>query len=207
MNIFITSIIVVSLIGLCFFKKSFWENRYLLLMIIGVVALVATTTTNYIVRGKYDIIAELIKEKQLKQYHVPDSLLTDGIPFQTNEEFSWSDFNHADSTTVDSIETETLKHSIVFYDMHKDEPYWKIGFIVNNNETYEYWEDVYIMQSPNDSLVYFSKLKLVYDFSNASNWISKHSIPRRKTIKCLYIPKAEYEMIPDSLIRELPIKI
>ena len=205
MYIFIASIIVVSIIGLCFFKKSFWENRYLLLMIICGVALVATTTTNYIVRGKYEIIPKTINEREITQFRVPDSLLTDGIAFQTDEEFSFtSDFNEdTDSTTI-----ENPKSTIFFYDMHLKKDYWKVGFVKSNgNETYKYWINVYILESPVDDRGYLKKIILVHDFSTAPKWVSKYGVPRRETIECLYIPKAEYAMIPDSLIRELPIKM
>jgi magnesium-transporting ATPase (P-type) len=68
MYIFLISVLLVSFIGLCFFKKKFWENRYLLLMIIGGVAIIATVTTNYITRNKYPLVLETVRSVPINSF-------------------------------------------------------------------------------------------------------------------------------------------
>ena len=215
MYIFITSVLLVSFIGLCFFKKKFWENRYLLLMIIGGVAVVATVTTNYIARSNYALKTEVVRSKPLSSFYVTDSLLNDGIPYKRGDDFSFTSLSYVDiasafdtvRVTEDSIST-VQRHlaSVFFYDMQEKEPYKKIGYVkADGARKYKYWEDIYLLPTK-DSIPNKSIVKLVYDVPD-SKWISKTSMPRKKTFTCFYIPEAEYNAIPDSLIRELPVKL
>jgi len=223
MYIFILSTLLVSFIGLCFFKKKFWENRYLLLMIIGGVAIVATVTTNYIGRNNYALKTEVVRSTPLSSFYVTDSLLNDGIPYKADD-FSFTSLSYTDiaiafdtlmvSTEIakDSfhVELDTILRynaSVFFYDMDEKEQYKKIGYVKENGaRKYRYWEDIYLLPTK-DSVPAKAVLKLAYDIPSDSKWVTKYSVPRRKTFTCFYIPEAEYNAIPDSLIRELPVKL
>lgn len=193
MKIFILSILVVSFISLCFFKKRFWENRYLVLLIIGGVALIATLTTNYATRNKLNRNVETIWTVPIEMITLNDSLVDDSR-FTTNKELGFSDHYTLDSTGY------VTSHYFFYYD---DESTLRVGYVAKNKQQYKYWKDVYIAPSENDTTAYITKLRQNYD-PNPKYWTAGFSLPSVKTIKCIYLPPQEYAMIPDSLIREMP---
>ena len=71
---FILSFIVTVIISFCFFKSKFWENRYLVLLIGTGVALVATLILNYSVRGHLQTKTEILWNKPLTVFYLPDSI-------------------------------------------------------------------------------------------------------------------------------------
>ena len=102
MLIFIISFVLTAIISACFFKNRFWENRYLVLLIGAGVALVATLTTNFIVRGHLETKSETIWIKQLGTIYLPDSIMVDtaGCQRTTLSNYDWYDDDdfYADST-------------------------------------------------------------------------------------------------------------
>lgn len=199
MKIFILSILVVSFISMCFFKKKFWENRYLILLIIGGVALIATLTTNYATRGSLNKKVNSVWEKPMETFNINDSLVVNDFNLTANKESELTFRQHLvgeDDTTVIRRKTHYL-----FY--YGDEKNLKIGYILNNDLKCNYIKDFYIAPSDNDSTAYVAKLKQNYD-PNPKYWTAGFSLPRVQTVICFYIPPTEYAAIPDSLIRKLP---
>lgn len=194
LGIFIVSVIIVSIISLCFLKKRFWENRYLVLFISGCVALVATLSTNYATRGRLDTNVETIFNIPIQVMNFNDSLI-DSSAFTIDEELSFKDHLHAGDTTVVS----KYSHYMFYYG---DEGL-RVGFAYDDDLQSKYLKNLYIAKSDTDTTGYFTKKRLRYADRN-SKWIADFSLPHIKTIKCLYLPPTEYAMIPDSLIRELP---
>ena len=196
MYIFIIAVLLVSFISLCFFKKKFWENRYLVLLISGGVALVATLTTNYATRGNLGTTVETIWEKPIQTFSINDSLTTDSSLVSIDEELSFTDHRllKNDSTM---LWTTVLIHG------DERESYRRVGYYIDDDQKYKYLKDIYLAPSSSDSIAYFAKKRLYYD-SKPSKWLADFSLPYIKTIKCFYIPPSQYAAIPDSLIRELP---
>ena len=195
MLIFLLSLAIVSFICLCFFKKKFWENRYLVLLISGVVALVATLTTNFAIRGKLETKVEIIWEKRIQIFLINDSLVVDSSLVSINEDLTFNDhLVQQHDSTVSKLYTTILIHSKTLR---------RVGYYENNKQKYKYLKDVYIVPSTSDTIAYFMKKRLYYD-QKPNKWVDKKSLPYIKTIKCFYIPPLEYAMIPDSLIREIP---
>src|SRR6056297_3550351 len=114
MYIFLISVLLVSFIGLCFFKKKFWENRYLLLLIIAGVSVIATTITNFSTRGNYPIKAEVIREKPLSAMYINDSLLNDGLAIRGDKDFDFDDIPISYQSFI--VKTDTLDDSTIKYD-------------------------------------------------------------------------------------------
>ena len=75
MYIYILSILVVTFISACFFKKRLWENRYLVLLLIGGVALVATLTTNLATRNKLGTEVKTLSKYDIQAMPVDASLV------------------------------------------------------------------------------------------------------------------------------------
>lgn len=73
MLIFTLTVLLTTVISLCFFKKNFWSNRYLILLIIVGVSFIATLTTNYIVRNKLSTRSEIIWKKNIHLFYINDS--------------------------------------------------------------------------------------------------------------------------------------
>ena len=193
LGIFIASVIIVSIISLCFLKKRFWENRYLILLISGCVALCVTLTTNYATRNKLDKRIETIWSYPTQVMNLQDSLV-DSSAFTINNELSFNDHLHAGDTTKIS---KYSRHIFYYGDGGL-----RIGFAFEDGLKSKNWDNMFIAKSDNDT-AYFTKKRLFYG-KRESKWIADFSLPHIKTIKCLYLPPTEYAMIPDSLIRELP---
>ena len=187
MYIFIISVLLVSLISLCFFKKNFWENRYLVLLISGGVALVATLTTNYATRGNLGTRIKTVWEQPIQIMNLNDSLI-DSCAFTIDKELGFRAHLHAG----DSLKSEHYSRHLFYYKNNG----LRVGFNLNNNLKSKNWKYVYIAKSDNDTTTYFTKKKLFYN-KRQSKWITNFSLPYIKTIEYLYLPPIEYAMIPD----------
>jgi hypothetical protein len=196
MYIFILSVLVVSFVSLCFFKKKFWENRYLVLFISGCVAIVATLTTNYATRGKIGTRVETLWEYPIQTMALNDSLI-DNSAFTIDEELSFDDHLMMGDTTI----VTKYSHYLFYYNEGL-----KIGYAVNNNMKSRDLNCIYIASSNSDSLAYLTKQRVYYK-SRESKWVTDFSLPYIKTIRCLYLPPIEYVAIPDSLIRKPPFEL
>ena len=214
MLIFILSFIATAIISLCFFKSKFWENRYLVLLIGTGVALVATLSTNYIVRGHLETKVETIWSKPLYTFYMPDSV------------YYKFGFQHMDSLSPLQIKLKFIKN-YNWYAQHNNTEFWRdtakkqtpVSFVLYsyNKKTLRYfgvfkskykqdyydYDEIYVAASSNDTLIYITKRKLIYSVP-PSNWITGISFPIIKTATIIYIPPKEYALLPDSLIRKLP---
>lgn len=220
MYIYILSFLVVSFISLCFFKKKFWENRYLVLFISGCVAILATLTTNYFTRNGLPTEIEVVAIKDLPTFYVGDTLLVDSVPYVADKdwdfEYDLDDTYHLcdtllKRTTIAGIDTVIVLPkkavTIMFYDMElKPKKTSKIGYLrTNGKENYKYFNIAYILPSPNDTTAFISRIAERY--ISESKWLPQFSLPRKRTITCFFIPPSEYETIPDSLLRTPPFVI
>jgi hypothetical protein len=200
MLIFIISVIAVSIISLCFFKNKFWENRYLVLLISGGVALVATLATNFSIRGHLTTKTEIIRQYPIKTFFIKDSLLTDTIPLVKNVKFDFNREKESDYLKKDTLNDQRMI-SVILYDKLK---YRKFGYIAKNNESDFFYLTnspiAYIASSESDTLAYIAQKKLVYDIK-PSKWITGFTFPRRKTYRCFYVPPKEYAAIVEYVKR------
>lgn len=200
MFIFIISIVLVSFISLCFFKKNFWENRYLVLLICVGVATIATLTTNYIVRDKLKTTTAMAYTTPMFKFNLPDTLKSD-----------W-DFKKSAIPEIilkcSSI-SQNRAMSIYFYGNKKN---LKVGFVKEHvgffgrktkQIDYEYFKNIYIAPNNSDTTAFIGKVRLLYDV-NENNWITGFTFPVIAKMRCLYIPPTEYALLPDSLKRKLP---
>lgn len=196
MYTFILSLIAVSFISLCFFKKKFWENRYLVLLITASVAIVVTLSSNFIGRNKLGTTTKNIHQKELMNIAYDAKLLDTTAYFITNDKnrkLSGHEYN-----------TNSKKKRASHYLLYNNEGSLKIGYAVNGTWDYQYVSKVYIAPSNSEKIAYYSKEKVVYK-KRSSKWITNISLPRVETIKCFYLPPSQYNAIPDSLIRKMPI--
>jgi hypothetical protein len=193
MYIFILSVLLVSFISLCFFKKRFWENRYLVLLISGGVALVATLTVNYATRNGHDKDVKTLWTKEIQVMCFQDSLVDDTF-FTVDDELSFTDHLSSKDTTKTTI----YSHHLFYY----DDGSLRIGFSYGNNINSKDLDNVYIAKSNSDTTAFYGKQRLFY-----GKRIADFSLPHIKTVRCLYLPPSEYAAIPDSLIKELPFKL
>ena len=222
MGIFLLSIVAGAIIGKCFFKKNFWENRYIVLLFIIGIAFISILTTNYVVRSNTPIITEVIKEKELDVFYLDDSLFVDDTPLVFDDDWSFTSNKdnpypllmteysvYIDTATSDTIKTQRKSTNLMFYYMENNDDIWKLGYIHNNSRGYSYWDYAYIISNNNDTIPASIKtIRQVYDKTAMnSRWVTPFSIPRIKQIKVFAIPPTQYAAIPDSLIRELPFKL
>ena len=191
MYIYILSILVVSFIALCFFKKRFWENRYLVLLLIGGVALVATLTTNFITRNNLGTELKTLSKLDIQSMPV-NAALVDSSYFSKKPEMSLTEHLEDGSDNV--------SHYLLYY---YGEDNLRIGYAFDGEPNYKYLKDVYVAPSNSETVAYLAKQRQYYN-KRSSKWVSNMSLPFIKTINCLYLPPSEFAAIPDSLIRELP---
>lgn len=203
MNIYLLSFLVTAFISLCFFKKKFWENRYLVLFIGGCVAIITITTTNYFSRGNLPTKVEMVRQYPMKRFNVPETYAVNGVPFVYDS--SKTDWDFSDGFEFDST-VETITASIIFYDMEEFDSSKKIGYVKENGTlSSKYLKGVYIVPSPNDTTAFWAVIK--QNYVRDSKWVATFSLPRKNTIRCFFIPPSEYAVLPDSLIKELPFEI
>jgi hypothetical protein len=200
MLIFVLSFIATAIISLCFFKSKFWENRYLVLLIGTGVALVATLTTNYIVRGKLSTKTEIAWQIPIKSFLVHDAMFSDSTSVFKDQKYEFTQWKGEIFMKVDTAHAQR-KLSIVFFGKATDR---YIGYIKENNSTHSYaLSEIYFAPSNTDSTAYIIKKKLKYDVK-PNNWITGFSFPRKGSYTCICIPPKELALIPDSLIKKLP---
>jgi hypothetical protein len=214
MLIFIISILTVSFISLCFFKNKFWENRYLILLIGGGVAFIATLTANFFVRGHFERKVETIWNKPLYTFYMPDSVLVNMFdpmdslcPEQIKMKFiihyNWYVKHEGYEFWKDSTKKQTPVNFVLFtVDKKGKDRYVGVFKSKSAQLCYDY-DLLYIASSSNDTSTYVAKKKLMYTIP-PTNWLTGFSFPKIKSITILYIPPNQYAMIPDSLIRKLP---
>lgn len=195
MKIFILSILIVSFISLCFFKKKFWENRYLVLLIIGGVALVATLTTNYATRNKLGTRVETIRSENIRVFTVNNA-------FVDSNNIGLSDDKNLSGYLKGEDSTAVEKHARHLFYYNDGNLY--IGFSTEKKLKSVEWEKIYIAPSQSDTVAYYAKLRQYYN-KRSDNWVANISLPPIKTVTCLYLPPSEYASIPDSLINKLSL--
>jgi hypothetical protein len=167
---------------------------------IGGVALVATLTTNYIVRRHLKTEAVIVWKIPIKLFYASDSLFTDSSSLIKNTKFDF-DKQYANNF----LKKDTTHHkrtiAIVLYDKLKSR---KIGYIKSNHKTtYVYFNEYYIAPSISDSIAYIIKKNLKYVVKGI-NWIRESGFPAKSSYTCIYIPPKQYALLPDSIIRKLP---
>lgn len=195
MYIFILSLLAVSFISLCFFKKKFWENRYLVLLITASVAIVVTLSSNYISRNKLGTNTENILKDDLMLIAYNSSLIDSAFTITNDKSLDLSEHEYSKNN-----KGKRNSHYLLYYNGGS----LKIGYAINGTWYSKYLSDVYIAPSTGKKLAYYSKEKRRYN-KRSSKWIADISLPRIKTIRCFYLPPSEYAAIPDSLIRKIPI--
>ena len=195
LGIFLISVIVVSIICLCFFKKKFWENRYQVLFISGCVAIVATLTFNYATRNSLDKEVKTLWIRDIQVMSLNDSLI-DSTAFTIDKELSLKDHLFSEDTT----KTPIFSCHMFYYNSDGE---LRVGFAQDGELDSRSWDNLYFVSSENDTVAYYAKVRLDYD-PEPNRWVADFSLPYIKTIRCLYLPPSEYAAIPDSLIRELP---
>jgi len=206
MFIFIISVILVTFISLCFYKGNFWENRYIVLLIVGGVALVATLTTNFIVRGHLQTKTELIRVNPLYTFYFPNSLLKDSLKAPFIKDFHFYSKHKASEFYRDKKDTLHLQRplTVLIYAVEKDTV---LGvFDSSTSQDSYYWgynKEVYLAKSISDSISYTVKRKLVYDIK-PNNWITGFSLPEIKTFTIIYVAGREYKLIPQKYIKKIP---
>jgi len=210
---FILSVILTSFICLCFFKKNFWENRYLVLLISSGVALVATTTINFAVRGHLQTKTEVDIVRPMATFYVSTDLLLKNMPHLDSlspeqvklpivKDYSYYSDHKASEFLKDTTKKQTPV-TILFYQYGKSKDIYVGVYTKKETQNYYMLESVYLTRSSADSVAYISKKKLFYDVK-PNNWITGFSLPRKSVITILHIPPREFDMIPDSLIRPIP---
>jgi len=195
MYISLLALATVSFICLCFFKKRFWENRYLVLLISASVALLVTLATNYATRGNLGTMTKIVWEQPIQVMNLNDSLI-DSSAFTIDEELSFKEHLHAG----DTLKPERYSRHLFYYSDGL-----RVGFAIDDDLKSRDWDLMYIGKSDTDTTAYYTKKRVFYNKRN-SKWIADFSLPHLQTIKCLYLPPTEYAMIPDSLLREIPSK-
>jgi hypothetical protein len=179
------------------------------------VALVATLATNYVIRGKLSTKSELVWQKPIYKFYMPDSVWLKSISYVNDslyntkaqvsyiKDYRWYDKHEAKEFYRDTTKLQNAV-SIVLYAGDKKGKNRYFG--VFKSERKQDWYDAdntYLASSGYDSLRYVQKKKLVYELPK-SKWLTNMSMPRASEEVIIFLPPKEYAMIPDSLIKKLP---
>ncbi len=189
MWIFILSFAAVSFISLCFFKKTFWENRYLILLIGAGVAFVATLVTNYSVRNKLKTKTEVVSTETFSYFYIPDSLYRDTVVKKLN----------TDNFKPYTYDSTKHKVAVMYYLSDKNDTC--MCYYDGISMVYKNLKDINVISSSSDKVAYICKKRLLYDIES-SNWLTSLSMPYIKTIKIYCIPKTNYNKLPKSVFNK-----
>lgn len=195
MYTFILSFIIVGIISKCFFKKNFWENRYIVLLIGSIVALVATITINMITRNDLPKYGVIVKNYKIKSFYMPDTILNDtsnkkGIVLLNYE------LQEIKSYGKDTAKMQTKVNFIIFKKKNN-----ATAYVLLNNKIYDI-KSIYI-DSTKSNDPYLTKMKIVYKSNN--KWSNDLGIPRLKNVLILNLPKKDFLTVPDTLINKLAV--
>jgi hypothetical protein len=200
MYTFILSILVVVIISRCFFKKDFWENRYLILLIGACVAFAATLTTNYVMYKHLPTRTEIVCKNQIYPFYVQDSIIDDSSNYILAKNYDYSDYSGSDFLENKKDSNQILTHYIIYT---VDKSIYIGYFDEKESRTYSSIDDMYITSSENDTVPYITEKKLLCD-TKANKWMVGFSLPKKEIITILHLPLKEFKTIPDSLIRKIP---
>ena len=200
MYTFILSTILVTIISLCIFKNRFWENRYLVLLIIAGTALVSMITINYAVRGGLPQRTVVMVSKDLIPFHyeIPnDTTYVDTIVVPNLGELNNRPRN-SNFIEIDSI--KQIKSHIMLYEYESS---LRVGWNaddknrVNRNRINRLYFGV-CNENPR-----YETRTLKYDARN-NMWLVGFSLPEIATINVLYIPQHEYDVLSEEYKQEIP---
>jgi len=194
MYIFIISILVVSFIALCFYKKKFWENRYLVLIIGSLLALVITLSTNFVRRNELPTTYKTLWVKQIQAFHLHDSLLVADYSAYNDSSLSYEDIIVHKNDSV--VNTKRPSHYLFYIN---DNGFLRLRLYVDNETISKKPKNIYFGVSNDNRSAYIGKFRKKYSSEN-EKWISKSSLPPIETLTCVFLPKDELNAIPDSLI-------
>ena len=200
MYTFILSTILVTIISLCIFKNRFWENRYLVLLIIAGTALVSMITINYAVRGGLPQRTVVMVSKDLIPFHyeIPnDTTYVDTIVVPNLGELNNRPRN-SNFIEIDSI--KQIKSHIMLYEYdNRKIVAWNADDKnrVNRNGINRLYFGV-CNENPR-----YETRTLKYDARN-NRWLVGFSLPEIATINVLYIPQHEYNALSEEYKQEIP---
>ena len=190
MRIFIISIVLGSIISLCFYGKRFWENRYLVLMIIAGLGLVSTLIFNYVTRNDLNKKIIITKKWDVDKIMLNDTTI-DSSFITTNKNLSkWKHISENDSLGVDSA------YHFFYYDKND----LVIAYFRNGRIEESKMDNICIMESDSNDIAFSVRIKEKYLSPNF--WTFGSSLPRIRTIICLYLPSSDYKTIPDSIMNK-----
>jgi hypothetical protein len=179
---FILTVLVVSFIAFCFFKRDFWENRYLVLFLSVIASFIINLATNYAVISKLPTKVEYSYKSNLRMLNVPDSALVDGTMFAKNKKLKFDDM-----PTKYFLKKDTNRQKMLLLFFGED----KVGFLCNvdsgkNNISSANLKGIYFESSGSDSVAYFCTKTKKYVVK--SNWLTEFSFPNIEEIKCIGLP-------------------
>jgi len=190
MYTFILTILIVSFISACFFKKKFWENRYIVLAIIAGVALIATLSINFVTRNDNPNEVRSVWVKECQPMNIEASLVDSNF-VATKDSLILDDFE---------AEKDTIQNYYIFYNNGDG---YRIGFNYNDHGYYKKsisLENIVIYETDSDK-PYYSKERVYYGNRN-NKWVTNISLPFIKSYKCYYMPHDDYvKLISSGLIK------
>jgi len=204
---FILSILLTALISLCFYKKTFWENRFKILLIGSGVALIATLTVNYIVRPHLPEVTSIRSSNSMQALYVDvqsfDSLSTKFLKFNDFNitEYTYKSFDKSKTKTV----VKKMSHVLLSRAIDKKDTTMYINYISNilgyPTKVRNACSDVHFAKSVDEN-AYIINLRVAKKTN--SMWITEFSIPAKNVNYVIVLPAREYNLIPEKYKHDLP---
>ncbi|MFW6247296.1 MAG: hypothetical protein ACOC22_03955 [bacterium] len=203
MLIFLISTIVVSIIAYCFLKKDFWEQRLLVLLVIGLVTLVGNTTTGLVVKDNLERNVRLDRSDELHYFYVHDSLFVDSMMvLKPSCKF---EFKTTLNDTIDK--NEYRKTPFVLGELHGET---KVLLINNDalkdDEIGDYDLNRFVIKSNELDTIHKDHYLSYYD-TDDNIWVDEFLyLPFSEYYHELSLPEKYVNLIPDSLQTKNDIK-
>ena len=220
MYTFVISMTIVAIVCLIVFKKMFWENRYIVLLIGLVVSFIVILSANFSVKNNLETKVVINWTKPIQIMNLADTLFISDSANVAKYNLDLNDYFCEDSTyrtiittnqiVVDSdtiiYQTDTIVVPNIMqsnYFIYEYNEKLKVAYTENDGDVDSYYlSDIYIIPSESDSVAYIIKKTKYYDPN--TKWIAGFSLPKIETIKCLSIPPTEYNKIPKLYLKDVP---
>jgi hypothetical protein len=211
----IAACLLAIIVGSCIYGKKFWDERLSVLVIAAVLMLVSLTSATMITRKNLPTKVDVWKMHSLNTIYVQDSILNKSQPAAISK-YKSVNFNKVDGTyfakkvivTKKLVAKNTYKNTYRFASQRKSTIFvyaydgdTLVGFVKNEDgkKVYDFYntDDLHIAplsEGDNKPVIQYYIVKPI-----AGKWLVGWTIPDASSSKCIYIPKVEYDNLPDAI--------
>lgn len=180
---FLIVTILTTFISLCFFKKKFWENRYLILGINTAVLIVTFVVLNFALKSTFHTVTQVSSNTPLifNKYYVYDSVVKN----------NWT----IEDAKLETLRRDKLKkktHTYVVLSKYKGNV--QINMLDKNYDAHTFDpSDYYIVKGKTDTAY---MIDIFLEPQSESKWLAPIGVVRTTIAMFIVLPEKDYNKLP-----------